>query len=282
MPNDEQAALWNDSVGDAWVRHADHYDATLGPFGREVMDRLELRPGDRVLDVGCGAGHTTLELASRVAPGEVLGVDLSVAMVDEAVRRAAAGGVANVHLLEADVQSLPLAVDAYDVAFSRFGVMFFSEPLVAFSHLAAAMVPGGRLGFSCFQGPAVNPFIVVPVLAAASHLDLAPMPDPGAPGPFSLADPDHTAALLGAAGLEGVTIEPGPDEAVLGGADDLEALATRVLEQNPATGPPLARAASGVRRAAVAAAARALGEHRQGDDVRMGAGTWIVLAEASR
>lgn len=232
------------------------------------------------MDVGCGTGSTTLELASQAAPADVLGVDFSAQMIGEADRRAVAAGAPNVRLLEADVQSVPLGVDAYDVVFSRFGVMFFSEPVVAFSNLAVALVSGGRLGFVCFQAPAANPFIVTPVLAAARHLEMPPMPPPGAPGPFSLADPDRTAALLRAAHFEDVTIEEGPGEAELGGAGDLDVLATRLLEQNPSTGPALAEASPNLRRAAVDAAAQALGEHRQGEVLRMGAGTWIVLGRS--
>src|SRR5690606_36654427 len=122
------------------------------------------------------------------------------------------------------------------------------------------------------------PFVIVPVLAGASQLEGLNPPDPGGPGPFSLADPDHVAALLGAAGFDGVEIDAGPDEAVLHGAGDLDTLAARLLEQNPTTAAAFARAAPETRERAVRAAAAALEEHRSGDVVRLGAGTWVVTA----
>lgn len=278
MQPGSQAALWNDAVGAAWVRHADWYDTTLAPFGRAVMTQLDIQSGERVLDLGCGTGSTTVDLATLAAPGEVVGVDVSAPMLDEARRRLDAEGVANARVVEADLQADELDAGAYDVAFSRFGVMFFEDPVRAFTNVARALVPGGYLGFVCFQGPPANPFIVVPVLAAAAHLELPPMPAPDAPGPFSLAEPDRIRQVLEAAGFVDVAIGEGPPEAILTGADDLDALAVRVLEQNPATGPALLAASPEVRESAIAAVAAALGEHRAADQVRLGAGTWIVTA----
>ena len=278
MSDSSQFELWNDAVGGAWVDHADAFDLTLGPFGEAVIERLAPGPGERVLDIGCGTGATTRVLASLVAPAGVLGIDLSATMLDEARRRADAVGLSNVDFLAADVQDPWFDHEPFDVAFSRFGVMFFPDPVLAFSNIAAALRPGGRLGFVCFQSPAANPFIVLPVLAGAVHLDGLPAVAPGDPGPFSLADPEQIESQLGAAGFESVTIAAGPDQAVLGGADDLDALAVRLLEQNPLTAVALAQAVPETRRRAVRAAAAALEEHRGGDVVRLGAGTWVVTA----
>lgn len=276
MTEDAQATLWNDVVGDAWVRHVGSFDATLAPFGDAVIQRLHPDPGDRVLDVGCGAGTTTLGLAATVAPGEVVGVDLSARMLGEARRRVDAGNVANIRLVEADVQTTDLGDGDFDLAFSRCGVMFFPDPVAAFSNIAKAIKPGGRMGFVCFMSAMENPFIMVPVLASAAHLDLPPPPQPGDPSPFSLADPDQTWALLETSGFSDVEIEPGPDEGVLYGASDLERLAEGLLEQNPATGALMANAEQSTRSAAIHAAAEAIGEHCEDDVVRMGAGSWIV------
>lgn len=281
MSGESQTALWNDVVGDAWVRHVEAYDATLAPFGDAVIQRLNPGPGDRVLDIGCGVGTTTLELAALVDPGEVVGVDLSARMLDGARRRVAAGNVANVALVEADVQTADLGDGDFDLAFSRCGVMFFPDPTAAFSNIAKAIKPGGRMGFVCFMSPMENPFIMVPVLSSAAHLELPPPPQPGDPSPFSLADPDQTRALLEASGFSDVEIEPGPDEGVLHGASDLERLAEGLLEQNPATGALMANAEQSTRSAAIQAAAEAIAEHRDGDVVRMAAGTWIVTANRS-
>jgi SAM-dependent methyltransferase len=275
-----QAKVWNSSVGDAWVTHAEHFDLTLAPFGEAVMARLDLRAGSRVLDVGCGTGATTLRLAAMVTPSNVVGVDLSVPMLAAARQRAAAAAVEDVEFVEHDVESAPLATGAFDVAFSRFGVMFFTDPVRAFTHIRQSLVPGGQLGFVCFQHPTANPFIVVPTSAAAPHLSLPAPAGPTEPSPFSLADRMRTTAVLAEAGFVDVSMEPGPTEAVLGHTDDLRTLALRVLEQNPAISGALGSASAIDRDAAVDATVRALEPYWRDGRVALGASTWIVTATA--
>ena len=274
-----QSVVWNDVVGDAWVEHAEHFDATLEPFGAAAMEQLDLTAGDRVLDIGCGTGATTIRLADLVAPGVVTGVDVSRAMLAAAVQRADRAGVTNVAFSEVDLDADPVGVAEFDVAFSRLGVMFFAQPEVAFGHVGRALRPGGRLGFVCFQSPMENPFIIVPVMAAAAHLSLSPPPGPTDPGPFSLADPDRIRSILTSAGFTDIAIEPGPSEATLGDAHDLPALARRLLEQNPGTAPALAAATPPNREAAMAAAAAALEPHCHDGVATLGASTWTAAAE---
>ena len=280
MSDNPQARVWNDGVGDAWSTHADHFDVTLEPMGEAVLDRLRVGPGDRVVDIGCGTGATTVRLARAVAPAMVTGVDLSVPMLATARRRAVAAKVANVEFIESDVEAAPFATAAFDVAFSRFGVMFFPDPVRAVGHIRRSLVDRGRLGFVCFHEAAANPFIVVPVMTAAAHLPMLPPTDPTAPGPFSLGDPERTRTILDAAGFTDVVIETGPTSATLGAADDLEGLARRVLEQNPGLGPALSAATAAQQQAAVAATAAVLADHVADGVVSLAAGTWIVTATA--
>ncbi len=277
MTNREQSAVWNEVVGDAWVRHADRFDATLEPFGAAAITPLALRRAERVVDIGCGAGSTSLALAAAVAPGPVVGIDLSAPMLAEARRRAEAKRIDNVTFVGGDAQTDTPVGAPFDVAYSRFGVMFFDDPAAAFANIAGWLVPSGRLGFICFKPPAANPFITGPVMTAASVLGLAP-PDPAAPSPFALADADRTHALLTAAGFTDVSFHDGPTEAVLTRDEDTQVLAQRLIEQHPVAGVALAGASDDVRARAVAATAAVLDEHRVGDEVRMGAGTWVVLA----
>lgn len=278
MTNDAESVIWNGAVGAAWARHAEHYDATLAPFGEAVMDRLELVADTRVVDIGCGTGATTVELARRVSPGWAVGVDLSSPMLAEAHRRASAGGMDNIAFHQVDVGADQIPDGPYDLAFSRLGVMFFDDPSAAFANIRRSLVPSGKLGFICFKGPFENPFIVAPLMAAGAHLQLPPPPSPGQPSPFSLADPQRTRSLLEAAGFDRIEIHDGPGEASLGGADDLAALAQRVLEQNPLSGPGLASADATVRSAAIAATADAIKPFVVGDRATLGAATWIVTA----
>lgn len=278
MAENPEHDVWNAAVGDAWVTHNAQFDAILEPFGTAAIDQLALQVGERVIDLGCGVGATTRALAGLVDPGEVVGVDISRPMLAEARNRTEAQGLDNVRFLEADVATAQFGEIPFDVAFSRVGVMFFVDPIAAFANVARALRPDGRLGFVCFQSPEHNPFIVIPVLAAAAHLELPPLPDPNAPGPFSLADAAHTTDILSRAGFTDVVIEPGPDQATLPGAGDLLVLAGRVLEQNPTTAGPLAKADDATRTAALEATAAVLEEHRDGNTISLGAGTWIVTA----
>ena len=274
----DQGEVWNGPVGAAWVRHADRFDEVLRPFGEAAMSALSLRSGAGVLDVGCGTAMTTTELGRRVHPGRVVGLDLSETMLALARERIAEHGLTNVELLAADAQETELPPTSFDAVFSRFGVMFFDRPEAAFANLAGATRLGGELAFVCFQGPERNPFIAVPLLTAAAHLDLGPPIPPGAPGPFSLADPDRIRSVLEQAGWTDVTVQEGPDEAVMGAAAHVEDLAARVLEQNPLTCRALGSASDGTRAAAVAAVAEALAGHEAEGSIRMGAGTWVVHA----
>jgi len=198
--NAEQARAWNGSEGAYWAEHADAFEATVSGYDGLFADAVAVTAGTRVLDVGCGAGGTTLAAARRAGPtGDVLGVDLSAAMLDVARSRAAAEGLDNVRFLQADAQVHPLPAASFDVAVSRMGSMFFGDPVAAFTNLARAVRPGGRLVLLTWQGLDRNEWLtaVLAALAAGRHL---PGPPPDAPGPFALSSPDRVRDLLTAAG----------------------------------------------------------------------------------
>lgn len=284
MANEEQAVVWTDVVGDAWVDHASTYDAMLGPIGLAAMDRLDPSPGDRVLDIGCGTGETTVELTRRVtaggADGSVVGVDLSSRMLGAARARAADAGVTAVEFVEADVQTADLGRHRFDRAFSRMGVMFFSDPSAAFTNIAGALRPGGRLAFCCFQDLGRNEAIAVPLLSVAEMLALPPV-DLSLPGPFSLADADKTTGLLQRAGFVDITLTEGPESVALTGVTDLRDMARQMIEQNPFTNPPFAAADDATRAAALDAVAATLEPHRVADTLTLAMGIWIVSALAA-
>lgn len=280
MSENTQSAAWNGVSGRAWVAHADHFDDMLEPFGGAVLEQLSLHPGDRVLDVGCGTGATTIAIARLVAPTTTVGVDISAPMLAAARRRCVDAGAANIEFRQVDMQDTEFEADSFDVAFSRFGVMFFPDPARAFGNIRRGLVAGGRLGFVCFQGPFDNPMILGPVLAAAEHVDLLPPPGPTEPGPFSLADPQRVRDLLDEAGFVEVTIGAGPNVGDLGSADDLIAVARRALEQNPGIAPGLAAANPTARRSAIEAAAEVMSTHVVEGRVVMAAACWLVLARA--
>jgi SAM-dependent methyltransferase len=190
-----QYEIWNDLVGEAWVRHARIHDRQAEPFGLAVLDALGDLEGARVLDVGCGTGATTTQLIERRA-AEVVGVDLSEPMITAA--RALVHDP-RAHLELGDVLEVDLGGE-FDVVFSRFGVMFFTDPTLAFARLHSLSTSAARLGFCCWGPPFANPVMTLPVMAASAVLGQPQLAAPGEPGPFSLSSPDVVRDVLTAAG----------------------------------------------------------------------------------
>jgi SAM-dependent methyltransferase len=276
MSNAEQIRYWNEDAGPEWARHQDRIDENLRPFGERAMDALDLNPGHRVLDVGCGCGTTTLALADRVGPsGRVAGVDVSAPMLAAARRRAA--GRTNVEFHEADAQTAewPLNVDR---VFSRFGIMFFADPVAAFANIARAVVPGGRLAFACWQHPSRIPWVAVVAAAAAAAVPDMPTPPLDSPGPFAFSSTDRVRSVLADAGWTDVATE-GYD-----GVQRLGASLDDAMEHIGHLGPlRRALAAAGEARAdAVYASVRtALAPYVGPEGVVADAATWIVTASRS-
>lgn len=215
--NAAQVAYWNDAAGRTWADLQDRIDRQIRPLGLAAIDLMAPAPGEALLDVGCGCGDTSLELARRVgAEGEVLGIDISAPMLDVARHRAKEDGARGLEFREADAQTASLP-GGRDAVFSRFGVMFFADPVAAFRNLRQALRPGGRLAFVCWRPLAENLWMRLPAETAASLVPPAPPPEPGVPGPFAFADPDRVRRILAEAGFTAVEITP-HDEAI-GGLD---------------------------------------------------------------
>lgn len=207
--NAAQQAYWNDAAGKAWVELQDILDRQLEPLGDWAMGALGARPGDRILDVGCGTGQTTLALAARVgAQGSVLGVDISAPMLSIARRRAEAARLSQARFVEADAQTFRFEAGDFDGVFSRFGVMFFADPRAAFANIRRALKPGGRLAFVCWRSMAENPWMRPSIGNVFADLPAPPPAEPGAPGPFGFADPEHVRSILADAGFADIAITP--------------------------------------------------------------------------
>lgn len=231
--NTEQAAYWADRA-ESWAAQEAFHDRVIGAAGRLAMDKLNPEPGQVLVDLGCGTGQTTVELARRVAPdGQVVGVDIAAAMLERARRHMADAGVGNVEFVHADVQSSDLGRDRFDGAYSRFGVMFFSDPTAAFTNVHGSVKPGAALSFVCWQPLPANDWMFVPAQAAVAALGVLPeMPAADAPGPFSLADPDRVHRILGAAGFVDIDITPRDDFLTIP-ASDIPDMTEAVLKVGP-------------------------------------------------
>lgn len=201
-PNARQREDWNNDTGRQWLERHQAVDRQIAPFGRRAMDRAEIEPGQRVIDVGCGCGETTVEIAARVGDhGRVLGVDISRPLVEEARRLLREKGAENAGVEEADAQTFPFERERFDLVFSRFGIMFFEDPETAFRNLRSALRAGGRLSFVCWPSPHENQFMIIPLAAAGKHVALPEPGEPDAPGPFAFADLERVQRILSRSGF---------------------------------------------------------------------------------
>jgi SAM-dependent methyltransferase len=219
--NIEQAEAWDGPEGDHWALHHERFDATISPHHAVLITAAAFAPGERVLDIGCGNGLTSRDAARAVGPGgSVLGVDLSGPMLAVAERLAKEDGLANVRFERGDAQVYPFEPGAYDVVMSRFGVMFFLDPVTAFTNIVSALRPGGRVAFLVWQSVAANEWVSAMRDALAVGREL-PLPPPGVPSPFALADTDFTRGVLTEAGLTDIVFaESAPPWRLGSDADD--------------------------------------------------------------
>jgi SAM-dependent methyltransferase len=277
-PNAAQIAYWNDEAGPRWVAMQERMDAMLAPLLQVALDHARPVPGETVLDIGCGCGATLLELAARVSPdGRVLGVDISAPMLDRARARVRDTLLTNVRLTRSDAATHAFEPGAFDLAFSRFGVMFFDDPPAAFANIRSALATAGRLVFVCWAPPQDNLWLTVPLAAARPHLPAQPEGDPNAPGPFAFADSGRVRGILLSAGYSAVDIARHDTVMRICGPGETEAAARFAAESGPvarvlATAGPEQRAAA---EQAIAAEFRRL---EGPDGVALPGSVWLVSA----
>jgi SAM-dependent methyltransferase len=277
--NADQIAYWNGPGGERWARRQQGQDVLLAPIADILIDRAKPKAGERVLDVGCGSGFTTLAFARRVGPpGHVLGVDVSGPMLAQA--RASAPANAPVEFVLADATVYPFEPASIDLLASRFGVMFFADPAKSFSNMHGALRSSGRLAFACWREPRENPWMMAPLQAVYKHVPKLPPQGPEDPGPFSFASEARVQRILNAAGFKQVAMEPcdlALDIAIGGGLDAAVRSAldigptSRALQDQPET----------VREAAKNSIREALAPFVKGEAVPLPAAIWIVTAKAS-
>ncbi len=225
-----QKEYWGGKVGDEWANRADHIDVMLAPMMDAALQRAAFKAGETVLDIGCGAGASSFRIAETGAA--VVGVDISPPLLAVARARATGRGDA-VEFIEADAGAAKLA-RGFDAAFSRFGVMFFEQPAASFANIRGELRAGGRAVFVVWRTLGENPWATTPIEAVKPMLK-APlaMPDPDAPGPFSLADPKKIERVLGNAGWTQVSVTPWDGDIAIGGGGSLEESADFLLRIGP-------------------------------------------------
>lgn len=277
--NADQIAYWNGPAGQRWAERQAAQDILLKPVADLLIDRAVPQSGERVIDIGCGSGVTTIAFARKVAPsGHAFGVDISAPMLARA--RASAPKDLPVDFALADATVYPFDPASFDLLASRFGVMFFADPVVSFANMRKALKPSGRLAFACWREPRENPFFMASLQAAYKHVPKLPPQAPDDPGPFAFASEERVRRILDAAGFTGIGMEACPlllDAAIGGG---LDRAVQGALEIGPAS-----RALEGqpedLRQAAVNSIREALSAYVKGDAVLLPASIWIVTAKAA-
>jgi SAM-dependent methyltransferase len=277
--NEDQRARWNGIDGEYWARQQDHLDRMLSPVTGPLLAFAKPRAASAVLDVGCGCGATTLEIARAVGPsGRVVGVDVSEPMLARAKERLRE--FANATCLLGDAAELPLQDFGAELIVSRFGVMFFGDPVAAFANLRKGLALGGRVRFACWRPINENPWLQVPLHAVYEHTPRLPKPDPEEPGPFSFADVARVERILMAAGFTPPSFTPLDIQLDLAAGGTLEDAALHSSGMGPARR-ALADQPEEVRAAALESIRRALSPYARPAGVTLQAALWLVAADRS-
>ncbi len=275
--NEDQVAYWNGEEADHWVSRSADYDTMLRAFSDEVIRVARISDGENIIDIGCGCGALAIVASTRSPKSSVIGIDLSTRMLNVARARVASRGIANMDFLQSDAQTHSFEPASADLIISRFGVMFFSDPIASFANIASALRPQGRLVFACWQTPIANEWLLVPGLAVARYFGPPPVPQAGAPGPFAFADRDYVIALLSAAGFVNISLAAVHHPMPLPGTTAADAVDFYV---NTGMGRTLLAAADGtVVDEALAAMAAALAPFLTNEGVVLSGNAWIVTAE---
>lgn len=226
--NQNQKEFWNGPGGEAWVTGQETLDAAMRPVTDVLLKAAAVKPTDRVTDIGCGTGETTLEIAKQAA--SALGVDVSAPMLELARDRAEKAGLDNVQFKQRDVQTEELQPDA-TLAMSRFGVMFFEDSVAAFANIRQQMRSDGRLCFACWKTPRENTWVSLPMSIVRQHVQDDTPPDPHAPGPFAFADDARVRSILEEAGWKDIEFAPVDFDMAWG--ESPEAAAHGLIERGP-------------------------------------------------
>ncbi len=280
MNNDAQISYWNGDAGRKWADRDAQMAQMLAPISAELLRHAQVQDATAALDVGCGAGSNTLQLAAELDPSaSIVGIDISSPLLEVAnatlATRSDPGPT--ISFLKADAASEDLGESRFDLLYSRFGVMFFADPIAAFANLRRSMLPKGRLAFCCWQALADNPWTVLPLRAA---LTVLPPPEPlpaRTPGPFAFAEADYVTDILSSAGWSDPVLTPHTLKLRFADAGGYDATVRELVNTGP-VGRLLADEDASTRQEVQNAAAKVLRDYYKGDALELPGAVWFVTA----
>jgi len=277
--NADQIAYWNGPGGEHWTDRQQMQDILLEPVSNILIDRAKAKAGERIVDVGCGCGATSLAFAQKVGQtGRVLGIDISAPMLARARQNAPAE--MPVEFVLADATVYPFDQASFDLLVSRFGVMFFAQPALSFANLRKALRPSGRLAFACWREPRDNPWLMMPLQAVYKHVPKLPQLGPEDPGPFAFASEARVTRILGEAGFSGIKMEQCDLSLDVAIGRGLEVAVESALEIGPASR-ALQDQPPDIRAAATHSIREVLSPFASGQEVPLAASMWIVTARGA-
>ena len=272
---------WAGEMGAKWLANLERFEGMIAPIGEALLNRADFKPGERVLDIGCGGGGTTIAIAQAVAPsGEVLGVDISPDLTTAATQRAEIADVSNISFICADAAAVQLADAPFDRLFSRFGSMFFADPYGAFANLRSQLRPGARIDLAVWGPPRDNLWMMEMMGVVRRYVDVPPA-IPRTPGPFAFEDLDYLTDILTSSGFSDMNVSAYQGLQPIGGANIAPSEAVSFVLSSMAVGRALDEQGPEIRAAAEADLIELFQKHYvAGEGVMMKGKAWLVSANA--
>ncbi len=272
---------WAGEMGTKWLANLARFEGMIAPIGEALLKQADFKPGERVLDIGCGGGGTTIAIAQAIAPsGEVLGIDISPDLTTASAQRANDASVSNIRFICADASTVQLAEAPFDRLFSRFGSMFFTEPHSAFTNLHSLLRPGARLDLAVWGPPRDNLWMMEMMGIVRRHVDIPPA-IPRTPGPFAFEDLDYLNEILASGGFSGANVVPYEGLQPIGGVNAAPHDAVSFVLSSMAVGRALDEQGEKVRAAAEVDLVDLFQAHYvAGQGVMMQGKAWLVSVTA--
>ena len=276
--NIKQKQFWSGAGGDVWVDKQREMDIMLNPLGERAIQGLDLSRERKILDIGCGCGATTLEIAKAVTQGEVIGVDISEPMLERATKTASDMMLNNTSFQVKDVQVDEMPRSYFDIAFSRFGVMFFEDPFEAFKNINHSLKDNGQLSFVCWQHASLNPWQSLSIQVIKEFLDL-PAPAPKSPGPFAFEDKSYINEILTESGFRDIQIKDNQEDIVMFSGKSIREACEDYLTINPVVTEMLKNSPTDLREEILEALIGKFSDFHNNDGLLFPSATWIVTAK---